>query len=128
MNEEDKFLLKTLKKIYSQILDERTELLRSDGENARIAAEYDDSITRLKRLLPEIHEVFDIYRLEEEDFVFIIETLEMYCESFIIDGRTKDSKERDEKEFKELQDFLDQFYDDESDEDEESDENFEDEE
>lgn len=128
MNEEDKFLLKTLKKIYSQILDERTELLRSDGENARIAAEYDDSIVRLKRLLPEIHEVFDIYRLEEEDFVFIIETLEMYCENFIIDGRTKDSKERDEKEFKELQDFLDQFYDDESDEDEESDENFEDEE
>ena len=128
MNEEDKFLLKTLKKIYSQILDERTELLRSDGENARIAAEYDDSIARLKRLLPEIHEVFDLYRLEEEDFVFIIETLEMYCESFIIDGRTKDSKERDEKEFKELQDFLDQFYDDESDEDEESDENFEDEE
>lgn len=57
MNEEDKFLLKTLKKIYSQILDERTELLRSDGENARIAAEYDDSIARLKRLLPEIHEV-----------------------------------------------------------------------
>jgi len=128
MNEEDKFLLKTLKKIYSQILDERTELLRSDGENARIAAEYDDSIGRLKRRLPEIHEVFDIYRLEEEDFIFIIETLEMYCESFIIDGRTKDSKERDEKEFKELQDFLDQFYDDESDEDEESDENFEDEE
>lgn len=128
MNEEDKFLLKTLKKIYSQILDERTELLRSDRENARIAAEYDDSIARLKRLLPEIHEVFDIYKLEEEDFVFIIETLEMYCESFIIDGRTKDSKERDEKEFKELQDFLDQFYDDESDEDEESDENFEDEE
>ena len=112
MNEKDKFLLKILKKIYSQILDERTELLRSDGENARIAAEYDDSIARLKRLLPEIHEVFDIYRLEEEDFVFIIETLEMYCESFIIDGRTKDSKERDEKEFKELQDFLDQFYDD----------------
>lgn len=128
MNEEDKFLLKTLKKIYSQILDERTDMLRSDGENERIAVEYDDSIARLKRLLPEIHEVFDIYKLAEEDFVFIIETLEMYCESFIIDGRTKDSKERDEKEFKELQDFLDQFYDDESDEDEESDENFEDEE
>lgn len=125
MNEEDKFLLKTLKKIYSQILNERTDILRSDGENARIAAEYDDSIARLKRLLPKIHEVLDIYRLEEEDFVFIIETLEMYCESFIIDGRTQDSKERDEKEFEELQDFLDQFYDD---EDEESDEKFGDEE
>lgn len=128
MNEEDKFLLKTLKKIYSQILNERTDILRSDGENARIAAEYDDSIERLKRLLPKIHEVLDIYRLEEEDFVFIIETLEMYCESFIIDGRTQDSKERDEKEFEELQDFLDQFYDDESDEDEEADEKFGDEE
>lgn len=125
MNEEDKFLLKTLKKIYSQILDERTDILRSDGENERIAAEYDDSIARLKRLLPEIHEVFDIYKLAEEDFVFIIETLEMYCESFIVDGRTKDSKERDEKEFEELQNFLDQFYDDEVDADEESDENFE---
>ncbi|WP_443737719.1 MULTISPECIES: hypothetical protein [Treponema] len=125
MNEEDKFLLKTLKKIYSQILDERTDMLRSDGENERIAVEYDDSIARLKRLLPEIHEVFDIYKLAEEDFVFIIETLEMYCESFIVDGRTKDSKERDEKEFEELQNFLDQFYDDEIDADEESDENFE---
>jgi len=128
MNEEDKFLLNTLKNVYSQILDERTDILRADGENARIAAEYDDSIMRLKRLLPEIHEVFDIYKLKEEDFVFIIETLEMYCESFIIDGRTQDSKERDEKEFEELQNFLDQFYDDEPDEDEESDENFEDEE
>ena len=116
MNEEDKFLLKTLKKIYSQILDERTELLRSDGENARIAAEYDDSIARLKRLLPEIHEVFDIYRLEEEDFVFVIEALEMYCEAFVIDGRTESSRKRDEKEFRALQDFLDQFYDDSDDE------------
>lgn len=121
MDEEDKLLLRTIKAVYGQLLDERTDIKRTDGENGNIAAEYDDAIERMSRLAPEIHEVFDIYKLEEEDFVFIIEAIEMYLDSFVIDGRREDTKERDEKEYKALESFLDQFYDDseESEDDEE---------
>lgn len=116
MDFEDRLLLKTLKEIRAGLAAEKADHLRTDGENGRIGAEYEASIARLDRLLPEIREVFDIYRLEEEDFVFVIEALEMYCEAFVIDGRTESSRKRDEKEFRALQDFLDQFYDDSDDE------------
>ena len=116
MDFEDRLLLKTLKEIRAGLAAEKADHLRTDGENGRIGAEYEESIARLDRLLPEIREVFDIYRLEEEDFVFVIEALEMYCEAFVIDGRTESSRKRDEKEFRSLQDFLDQFYDDSDDE------------
>lgn len=116
MDFEDRLLLKTLKEIRAGLAAEKADHLRTDGENGRIGAEYEESIARLDRLLPEIREVFDIYRLEEEDFVFVIEALEMYCEAFVIDGRTESSRKRDEKEFRALQDFLDQFYDDSDDE------------
>ena len=119
MDFEDRLLLKTLKEIRAGLAAEKADHLRTDGENGRIGAEYEESIARLDRLLPEIREVFDIYRLEEEDFVFVIEALEMYCEAFVIDGRTESSRKRDEKEFRALQDFLDQFYDDSDDEGEE---------
>lgn len=119
MDFEDRLLLKTLKEIRAGLAAEKADHLRTDGENGRIGAEYEESIARLDRLLPEIREVFDIYRLEEEDFVFVIEALEMYCEAFVIDGRTESSRKRDEKEFRSLQDFLDQFYDDSDDEGEE---------
>lgn len=119
MDFEDRLLLKTLKEIRAGLAAEKADHLRTDGENGRIGAEYEASIARMDRLLPEIREVFDIYRLEEEDFVFVIEALEMYCEAFVIDGRTESSRKRDEKEFRALQDFLDQFYDDSDDEGEE---------
>ncbi|WP_303922157.1 hypothetical protein [Treponema berlinense] len=119
MDFEDRLLLKTLKDIRAGLAAEKADHLRTDGENGRIGAEYEASIARMDRLLPEIREVFDIYRLEEEDFVFVIEALEMYCEAFVIDGRTESSRKRDEKEFRALQDFLDQFYDDSDDEGEE---------
>lgn len=122
MDFEDRLLLKTLKEIRAGLAAEKADHLRTDGENGRIGAEYEESIARLDRLLPEIREVFDIYRLEEEDFVFVIEALEMYCEAFVIDGRTESSRKRDEKEFRALQDFLDQFYDDSDDEGEEEEE------
>lgn len=122
MDFEDRLLLKTLKDIRAGLAAEKADHLRTDGENGRIGAEYEESIARLDRLLPEIREVFDIYRLEEEDFVFVIEALEMYCETFVIDGRTESSRKRDEKEFRALQDFLDQFYDDSDDEGEEEEE------
>lgn len=122
MDFEDRLLLKTLKDIRAGLAAEKADHLRTDGENGRIGAEYEESIARLDRLLPEIREVFDIYRLEEEDFVFVIEALEMYCEAFVIDGRTESSRKRDEKEFRALQDFLDQFYDDSDDEGEDEEE------
>lgn len=122
MDFEDRLLLKTLKEIRAGLAAEKADHLRTDGENGRIGAEYEESIARLDRLLPEIREVFDIYRLEEEDFVFVIEALEMYCEAFVIDGRTESSRKRDEKDFRALQDFLDQFYDDSDDEGDEDEE------
>ena len=121
MDFEDRLLLTTLKEIRAQLVAEKADHLRTDGENGRIGAEYEQSIARLDRLLPEIREVFDIYRLEEEDFVFVIESLEKYCEAFVIDGRSESSRKRDEKVFRALQDFLEQFYDD-SEEDDEDDE------
>ncbi len=116
MDEEDRLLIQTLKNLYEQILDERADIKRTDESNSKIAGEYDEAIERLARLLKEINEVIDIYQLEEEDFVFIIEALELYCDNFIIDGRTETARKRDEKKYNELKDFLDQFYDDEDDE------------
>ncbi len=116
MDEEDRLLIQTLKNLYEQILDERADIKRTDEANSKIAGEYDEAIERLARLLKEINEVIDIYQLEEEDFVFIIEALELYCDNFIIDGRTETARKRDEKKYNELKDFLDQFYDDEDDE------------
>ncbi len=116
MDEEDRLLKQTLKNLYEQILDERADIKRTDEANSKIAVEYDEAIERLARLLKEINEVIDIYQLEEEDFVFIIEALELYCDNFIIDGRTETARKRDEKKYNELKDFLDQFYDDEDDE------------
>lgn len=126
MDFEDRLLLTTLKEIRAQLVAEKADHLRTDGENGRIGAEYEQSIARLDRLLPEIREVFDIYRLEEEDFVFVIESLEKYCEAFVIDGRSESSRKRDEKVFRALQDFLEQFYDDsEEDDEDEAEEDFE---
>lgn len=115
MDEEDRLLTQTLKNLYEQILEERADIKRTDEANSKIAAEYDEAIERLGHLLKEINEVIDIYRLEEEDFVFVIEALELYCDNFIIDGRTETSRKRDEKEYNELKEFLDQFYDDDDD-------------
>ncbi len=115
MDEEDRLLMQTLKKLYEQILDERADITRTDEANSKIASEYDEAIDRLSRLLKEINEVIDIYKLEEEDFIFIIEALELYCDNFIVDGRTETARKRDEKEYNELKNFLDQFYDDEDD-------------
>ncbi len=117
MDEEDRLLTQTLKNLYEQILEERADIKRTDEANSKIAAEYDEAIERLGRLLKEINEVIDIYRLEEEDFVFVIEALELYCDNFIIDGRTETARKRDEKEYNELKEFLDQFYDDDEDDD-----------
>lgn len=119
MDEEDRLLTQTLKNLYEQIIDERADITRTDEANSKIAAEYDEAIERLNRLLKEINEVIDIYRLEEEDFVFIIESLELYCDNFIVDGRTEAARKRDEKKYNELKNFLDQFYDDEEDFDDE---------
>lgn len=112
MDREDKFLIETLRKVYEQTVEERMDITRTDEENSQLAAECDDAIERFNRLLPEIKGVIDLYELEEEDFVFIIEALEEYSDSFIVDGRTQRQLEKDLKEYEELTAFLDQFYDD----------------
>ncbi len=127
MDEEDRLLTQTLKNLYEQILEERADIKRTDEANSKIAAEYDEAIERLSRLLKEINEVIDIYRLEEEDFVFVIEALELYCDNFIVDGRTETARKRDEKEYNELKEFLDQFYDDDEDDDDLDEEDFDEE-
>ncbi len=127
MDEEARLLTQTLKNLYEQILEERADIKRTDEANSKIAAEYDEAIERLSRLLKEINEVIDIYRLEEEDFVFVIEALELYCDNFIVDGRTETARKRDEKEYNELKEFLDQFYDDDEDDDDLDEEDFDEE-
>ena len=127
MDNEDIFLTEVLKKVYAQILDERTDIKRMDGQNAELAAEYDEAVERFNRLLPEIKGVIDLYELDEEDFLFILDRLEMYSESFIVDGRNEESYEKDLKEYEELAAFLDQFYDDEDDDGEDFDEDYDDE-
>lgn len=118
MDKEDVFLTETLKKVYDQILDERTDITRMDGQNAILAAEYDEAIERLNRLMREIKGVTDLYELDEEDFLFILDRLEMYSESFIVDGRQEEKLRKDLEDYEELSAFLEQFYDDEDDYDE----------
>ncbi len=119
MDNEDLFLQETLKKVYSQILEERADITRTDAQNGELASEYDEAIERLNRLLPEIKGVLDLYELDEEDFLFILDRLEMYSESFIVDGRQEERLRKDLEDYEELSAFLEQFYDDEDDYDEE---------
>ena len=118
MDNEDLFLQETLKKVYSQILEERADITRTDAQNGELAAEYEDAVERFNRLLPEIKGVLDLYELEEEDFLFILDRLEMYSESFIVDGRQEEKLRKDLEDYEELSAFLEQVYDDEDDDDE----------
>lgn len=119
---DDELLLKSLNNIKNQMADERADIKRTDKLNSQIAAEYDEAIKKLDKILPKIKSVLDIYYVEsEEDFVFVIESLENYSENFIIDGRDEEKKKRDEAEFAQLQNIISEFYDDDEEDDEDSD-------
>lgn len=118
---DDELLLKSLNNIKNQMADERADIKRTDKLNGQIAAEYDEAIKKLDKILPKIKSVLDIYYVEsEEDFVFVIESLENYSENFIIDGRDEEKKKRDEAEFAQLQNIISEFYDDDEEDDEDS--------
>lgn len=118
---DDEFLVKTLENIKNQMVEERADITRTDKLNSQIAAEYDDAIKKITRLIPKIKNVLDIYYLEtEEDFEFVIDALENYAENFVVDGRDEAKKKQDEADFQKLQNIIFEFYDD--DEDDESDE------
>lgn len=121
---DDEFLVKTLENIKNQMVEERADITRTDKLNSQIAAEYDDAIKKITRLIPKIKNVLDIYYLEtEEDFEFVIDALENYAENFVVDGRDEAKKKQDEADFQKLQNIIFEFYDD----DEEDDENNDDE-
>ena len=127
MDDEDLLLTETLEKIHAQLLEERKAITRTDEANSKVAAEYDDAILKLKKLLPQVNDVTALCVLEDDDFCFIIQLIEEYIDNFIIDGRTEEARKRDEAKYRALNDFLEQFYDD-GEEDEEDEDNFEDEE
>ncbi|MBQ0050702.1 MAG: hypothetical protein KBT11_01405 [Treponema sp.] len=110
---DDELFLSTLKKIKEQMVEERSELTRTDELTNQIAAEYDEGIEILNRVLPKIKEVDDLWSIDEEDFVFVLTCFEMYSEAFIVDGTNPEKQKKDETEFSQLQDILFQFYDDE---------------
>lgn len=125
---DDEFLVKALENIKNQMVEERADITRTDKLNSQIAAEYDDAIKKMTRLIPKIKNVLDIYYLEtEEDFEFVIDALENYAENFVVDGRDEEKKKQDETDFQKLQNIIFEFYDDddddESEEEEEDDEN-----
>lgn len=122
---DDEFLVKTLENIKNQMVEERADITRTDKLNSQIAAEYDDAIKRITRLIPKIKTVLDIYYVDsDEDFEFVIEALENYAENFVVDGRDEEKKKRDEADFQKLQNIIFEFYeDDDEDSEEDSDEN-----
>lgn len=127
----DEFLVKTLENIKNQMVEERTDITRTDKLNSQIAAEYDGAIKRMSRLIPKIKTVLDIYSVDsEEDFEFVIEALENFAENFVVDGRDEEKKKQDEADFQKLQKIIFEFYedDDEESEEDDSDENSEDDE
>lgn len=122
---DDEFLVKTLENIKNQMVEERADITRTDKLNSQIAAEYDDAIKRITRLIPKIKTVLDIYYVDsDEDFEFVIEALENYAENFVVDGRDEAKKKQDEADFQKLQNIIFEFYeDDDEDSEEDSDEN-----
>lgn len=114
---DDELLVKSLEKIRTEAADERACITRTDRLNSQIAAEYDDEIENMERIFPKIKTVLDIWNAgSEEDFLFIIDSLENYSENFVIDGRSEEKRKEGEAEFKQLQDILAEFYDDGEDE------------
>lgn len=128
---DDEFLVKTLENIKNQMVEERAGITRTDKLNSQIAADYDDAIKRMARLIPKIKTVLDIYYVgSDEDFEFVIEALENYAENFVVDGRDEEKKKQDETDFQKLQNIIFEFYEDDNEEseDDDSDENSEDDE
>lgn len=113
---DDELFLKALKEIKNQMVEERSEISRTDEINSQIAAEYDEGIEILGRVVPLVKSVDDVWALEEADFVYVLECFEKYSENFIIDGRSEEKLKADEAEFSQLQDILYDFYEDDDDE------------
>lgn len=115
---DDEFLVKTLENIKNQMVEERADITRTDKLNSEIAAEYDDAIKKMTRLIPKIKTVLDIYYVDsDEDFEFVIDALENYAENFVVDGRDEEKKKQDEADFQKLQNIIFEFYDDDDEED-----------
>ena len=109
---DDELFIKSMMKIKEQMTEERECIKRTDELNSQIAAEYDAAIKYMEKAVSEIHEIFDLYSVDEELFVFILDCFEEYCDNFIIDGRDEKIKKQNEEEFSQLQDILFEFYDD----------------
>lgn len=113
---DDEVLLKSLKNILKEILEERSELTGNDDQSLEIAEELDDNAEILDSLIPEITKIDDLYNLEDDEFDFILELLQDYTDNFIIDGRTPEKLQEDEAEYAQLMDILFNFYEDDEEE------------
>jgi len=74
-----------------------------------------DIVSCLDRLIPQIHEIDDVYSFDIIDFAVILESLELYSEVFVIDGRSVDKLIKSEEEFIRLNNILALFWVDEDD-------------
>ena len=122
----DELLEKSLLKIKNQIAEELSDATRTDALNLRISAEYKDALGRLEKILPKVHCVLDLYYLGEEDFLFALDCLENYADSFVVDGRDGKRLKETQAEFSQLEEILSEFYDDDEDDEAEESDDFED--
>lgn len=126
---EDEFFIDVLHKIKAQIEEDLNAVNRKDGDNKLIADNYEESLKKMEEIFPSVNDLFDVYSLDEESFLFIVDAIEAYADSFIVDGRTPQALKKTTEEFELLQALVDQFYDDgdeeEDFEDDEDDEDYE---
>lgn len=117
---DDQLLVVTLKNILQNLIEERTDVENhydlNDDFNSELLDEYNDYIQILDGLIPEIKSIDDLFeKLDDDEFAFVVEQLENYAETFILDGRDEQLLEQQEKEYSQLCDILFDFYDDDSD-------------
>lgn len=124
---DDELILKSLNAMKTEIIEDIADNKRIDGDNQVILDDNKELLDTLTVIIPKIKTIDSLYEdISEEEFEIIIECLEEYFESFIVDGRTPDSLKQTEEEYSQLADIMFEFYDD--DEDYDEDDEFEDDE
>ncbi len=100
-----------LKESYDKILIElNNTYLHYKKDNfdytAELLEDFSDTMEILKDILKDGSSVESLKKLDEEDYAFMYELLNDYAETFVIDGRTKDTLSRDTKKYEQLLELL----------------------
>ncbi len=107
---DDEFLIHCLK-CYISMLNEEAAYAEqfSDAESVEVAEENRDYAKILESLLAEITGVASLNDLDDDDFEFVYECLQMYAESFVVDGREEASRLKTEEDYTRLLSILDEM-------------------